>query len=418
MIDIMLILLSCGIGDYINKGILIGLFFVFAYQAMVRRRVLLNAIRTKAFWILALFGLYFSIVGFGSLSDLKRFFVAPLLMYLSGWVIAERRGSYQSTDGLIEIIEPIFLSIMVGYSVHALLNYSVNIGRERWLLIDYYSGSFHSATGLGMINTMAFSILVYIFLEKNFKRQLVAGWCFAIAIVYGLQVGSRTQLVIFLAITLVCLLFFFREIDHAKGLRITIVIVIVLSAILYAVFKSNFMGISTKIEASNLFYRVNADTTHGDRVRVERLVQGIQSLLNHPFGDATQPYFHNMWLDAGRVAGTLAFVLLALYSIITYYHAFLIVHNQRITLSFRVLLLGIYLGLAMNYFVEPVLEGMTEHFYVFCLMNGAIEYFSDYMIRSKEFTKIEWLEQNKWTRLCIDCSLGREKQQDEIVQRY
>lgn len=388
MIEAVLIGLSCGAGDYINKGMMIGLFFVFVYQAVTRNRVLLNSIKTKAFWLLATFGLYFSFVGFGDITSLKRFFLVPLLMYMSGWIIAERKGYYQSADELVETIEKIILSIMVGYSIHGLLNYSVNVGRERWLLIDYFSGTYRAATGLGMINTIAFSTLAYIFLESNFRRKIIAGCCFAIAIVYGLQVGSRTQLLILIVTTIVCLIFYFRENDNAKGLRITIMTAIILSVVLIIIFKTNFMGLNSKIEASNLFYRVNADTTHGDGVRAERLLQGIQSLIDHPFGNHSQLYFHNMWLDAGRVAGTIAFLILMLYSIIVYHHVWKIVCNKGVALSFRVLLFGIYWALFMNYFVEPVLEGMTEHYYVFCLLNGAIEYFFNYMTRADRIKTI------------------------------
>lgn len=373
MNNAILILLSCGAGDYINKGVLIGFYFVFVYQAVTRRRILLNAIGSAAFWILAFFGLYFTIVGFESLSDLKRFFIAPAFLYLSGWVLTEAHGGAQNPEIAIGNIQKIVLSIMIGYSIHALLNYSVNIGRERWLLIDYFSGSLRAATGLGMINTVAFSTFLYCFMEKNIKKKTVAGGCVIIAIVYGLQVGSRTQLLILVAVTMACLLFYFHEVDNAKGIRITLLTILALCVAAVVVINTDFMGLRTKIEMSNLFYRVNADTSYGDGVRAERLIQGLQSLLDYPLGNQAQLYFHNMWLDAGRVAGTVAFLLIVVYSLITYRHVWLIACNKNIALSFRLMLFGIYLGLLMNYFVEPVLEGMTEHFYVFCLINGATE---------------------------------------------
>ncbi|MBR2555550.1 MAG: hypothetical protein IKE94_11875 [Aeriscardovia sp.] len=385
MIDLLLIILSCGAGDYINKAILIGLFIVFVYQVAFRKRILLNAIKSKALWFLTVFGLCFSVAGFGSIGELKRFLVAPILMYLSGWVIAERRDFNQSSNALDETIKRIVLSIVVGYSIHSLINYVVNIGRERWLLIDYYTGSLRAATGLGMINTIAFSMIVYIGLERDLKRKLLASLCFIISVINGLQVGSRTQLLILLVVTVACLLFYFREIDNAKGLKITLISVVSLTFILFFVYKTDFLGIYTKIEGSNLFYRLNADTSRVDGVRVERLVQGVFSLIDHPFGNKSMLYFHNMWLDAGRIAGTLSFLLLAIYSFITYRNALKIVFNKNLELGFRILIFGIYLALFINYSVEPILEGMTEHFYVFCLINGAIDCYYISLIRAKEY---------------------------------
>lgn len=371
MTELMMAVLSSGAGEYINKAILVGLFFVFPYQLVRARRVFLNPLATKTVWCLALFGLFFAMVGFGNFDAIKRFFVAPILMFFSGWVIVENNNEWEKQVGKVKNI---ILAIMAGYCIHALLNYSVNIGNERWNLVDYYSGTYRAATGLGVINTIAFSTFMYCLLEKNKLRKLCGLFFFAVAVLYGLQVGSRTQLLILLIVTVLSLVFYFYQVDNKKAARWAFGIGILFCGAAYLAYQMNLFGIRRAIEMSNLFYRMNADTSHGDGVRVDSILRGLNSLLVYPLGNASQFYFHNMWLDAGRVAGIIAFLLLLSYTILTYSHALSVALNKAVSIEFRVLIFGLYLGLFINYFVEPVLEGMTDSFYLMCIMNGAIEY--------------------------------------------
>lgn len=370
MTELIMIMLSSGGGEYISKAILIGLFFIFPYQIVLKRRVLLNPLSSISLWVLAFFGFYFSMVGFSDLESFKRFLLAPVLLFFSGWIIIESCKSWLQK---VDKIKNVVLGIMVGYSIHALLNYFLNIGKERWNLMDYYTGTYRAATGLGVINTIAFSTFIYCILEKNNVRKIMGLVCFGISALYGLQVGSRTQLLILVIVTVISLVFYFCEVDNRKAARWTLALSIVVCIVFLGIYQMNLFGIRRMIELSNLFYRVNANTSHGDSVRFSSILRGLNSLIEYPMGNASQFYFHNMWLDAGRVSGIVAFLLIFVYTVLTYRHAFSVIVNKKISIEFRVLILGVYLGLLINYFVEPVLEGMTDNFYVFCLINGALE---------------------------------------------
>ena len=115
-------------------------------------------------------------------------------------------------------------------------------------------------------------------------------------------------------------------------------------------------------------------------------------MLDHPFGGLeSTAYFHNMWLDIGRVAGILPFLVMVAYSVVTDFRAIKIIHNKEIDIRLRYLILCVYLGFQINFFTEPVLEGLFEFFLNFMAINGMVEaYYYRFMIRADQ--TIEYVE--------------------------
>ena len=49
------------------------------------------------------------------------------------------------------------------------------------------------------------------------------------------------------------------------------------------------------------------------------------------------------------------------------------------------MILCVYIGIQINFFVEPILEGLLDFFLVFTLINGMIEcYYQRYFINMKK----------------------------------
>ena len=61
------------------------------------------------------------------------------------------------------------------------------------------------------------------------------------------------------------------------------------------------------------------------------------------------------------------------YSIVTLAHVISIFFDRTNKARIRYLLLSVYLGVMINFFVEPILEGLLDFFLIFCFINGMVE---------------------------------------------
>jgi len=361
--------IATGAVNYVYASVAFGVFAIVLYQTFIYREIYFSFVQTKVFGSLIIAELLITLFGFNNFSGALRFLVAPIVMFGFGWILVE------SVEGNEEqSIKRIVVMICVGCAVHAFLNYTANIGRERWMLIDYFSKKLTAATMLGMTNTLIFSLIAYFFLEKNNLHRVVLAVAFTISLINALQTGSRTQFLIMLVVLFIVLVYMtYSEKGIGAVVRVLAGIVL-LAALVYLMYSFNILGIRSSVESTNLYYRLTNDTSDSDNERVHRLIMGFQSLYEYPFGNPSRPYYHNLWLDGGRVGGVGAFVFLLVYTLLSYRHLYLILSTPNVaSKSLKALLLGTYVGYGMNFFVEPVLEGATVYYYLFLVINGACE---------------------------------------------
>ena len=97
-------------------------------------------------------------------------------------------------------------------------------------------------------------------------------------------------------------------------------------------------------------------------------------MFNYPLGGLRETsYYHNLWLDVGRVAGIFPFLCMIVYTIAINWHAIQIIKDKQVSIWFRYLILCVYLGIQINFFVEPILEGLLDFFLIFTVINGMLE---------------------------------------------
>lgn len=365
-------LCSLGALNAIYANIIVSLVILLILPLRKGKAVMFNGASEAPFWLLFFFGLIY--VGFGELTirGIEFYLFTPIIAYLSGWSMIEN-----AEDGEKIALEILYL-IAFAHGVHAFLNYITNIGKERWLLTDFFSGSIRAATGSGMLNTMVVSLFpCFLFVEKR-KKYRVPGFALAcIAVMYGLLLGTRTQFVIMAMMTIIVAPLYFREKYGWTGAFRLMGICLVVGAISMAMYNSNIGGIRTTIEHSNLFQRFNStvEQTNADNYRFESVFRGITRAFEYPFGGLKYTsYYHNMWLDVGRVSGLIPMVLLMLYSINTTIHMWRLFRDQTCSVELRYACLSIYGGILINFFMEPILEGLIEYFLMFCRINGMVDF--------------------------------------------
>lgn len=366
MIPFILAAMVCG-GLNWGYAYALGFGLIVVVAPLLRRRLVpINFIQSPAFWLLAAFGLSYAVLGGGSFDTIQNALILPLAAYAIGWCGFEQGGRKAETvrDGI--------LAVALGFAAHAAANYFTNLGHGRAQLIDFWSGSYQTATGSGCLNTLVFALLIYtLFLEKRRGRKLLLLAATVVCFLYMLQLANRTQLAIalvLLPVSGVLLLWERRRISarHLLGL-------VLVSLLAVLCWQFDWFGLSEAIAQSNLAARFaeRSGLARSNGERVAQFAAGLKNLAQNPFGGQKgQYYFHNMWLDIGRVSGLLPVVLMLAYNALTGRHVFLLFRARQLDAGTRYVLLCSYLGVMMNFFVEPVMEGLVSFFLAFCTING------------------------------------------------
>ena len=351
--------------------LIVYLFFMICYS---KKHVIIIP-KTKNFIILfitCLSYLFFSsIVGTRNITV----FIYPIIMYMIGTIYFSSHSDEKSMKKIIECIS-------IGLFIHALLNYLTNINASNRNIIDIFTRMNFSAT---LQATFVIFILSTsfsnIYFNKTFKRIFYI-ICLIISILFLLLIGNRTGFLITI-ITFIFSLFlvtFFSNKsseDKKKKYKTLFLIVISTISILY-MYNSNFFNVKNTIESSNLYLRFNTGETEiSDESRISHFNNGVSSLLAHPLGTNGKLegslYAHNMWLDIGKDAGIISFFLLVIYSIFSVKSLIILNRLPNLTKEFKIYLNSLYLGVNINFFVEPILEALPFYFSLFVFVNAMVD---------------------------------------------
>lgn len=383
MPELLFMIFTTGAINPIYGMLIVGFLIIVPWQIIKIGKSYVNGMASVPFHALAIFGLLYFTIGEFSIQGFLYYFVCPLLAYLVGWVMIDVRK-----EDAEKYIRRGIIALILGYAIHAFLNYSINIGHSRWELRDYFTGSLRGATGSGCINTLVLSLAMYIMVSEKDKLKKVGGFvCVVISLLYAFQLGTRTQFIIFFTVSFVFLFCYLYEKFGIRSVLILTVVTLLLVGIGFYLYIQNIFDIKTYIDTSNLMarYQNGSSLQRADNYRTSSLPRGLDNLLNYPLGGLKDTsYYHNLWLDIGRVAGILPFVCMIFYTVVINIHAIRIIKNKRVEASFRYLLLCVYLGIQINFFVEPILEGLLDFFLVFTFINGMVECcYRSFVIRSE-----------------------------------
>ena len=252
----------------------------------------------------------------------------------------------------------------------------VNIGNNRYRLIDFWTGTYRAATGSGALNTMLISVVPYVVkFEKRRKIKILFLALLFATIQYMFMLGTRTQFAILLLIVILAALQFTYREQGIAGVLKCIGIMAAISLIVFLFYHFNVFSIRNYILSTNLAarYERRASLENSDSFRFQSFWIGLRELIQYPMGGrASQIYRHNMWLDVGRVSGIIPVGLLLVYSIKNFVNVAMIWKNKEVSLSLRYLLLFLYIGAYVNCFVEPIWEGALNFFLALCVVDGMV----------------------------------------------
>lgn len=371
MMSFLVALINAGWLNSVYSYAIVSVLIILVFQLFRFGNVRLNMVRTPLLWFLLLFGTGYSTIGVQTISSLLMHTAVPFLTMCAGWVLYEMGRDRQKN--MIRML----LAVAAGFAVHAALNYFINLGRSRFMLRDFFSDLNQSATGLGVINTYVVSLVGYwLFVEKRLTVKLIALACSVPSLLSLLLLGTRTQMIILIIMTALTLLIYTFE-KHGKTALLRVAgILAVLALAGVAVYQNDLFGIKSTIDASTLVMRLQ-DTSVGqlrsDAYRMNSVWNGIVSLIENPLGHVDHNYFHNMWLDIGRIGGWIPFSGIMAFSVGTLFHLMKIMRGRWIRTELRYLLFCLIIGAMINFLTEPIIEGMVDFFYSHVLIVGMME---------------------------------------------
>ena len=83
-------------------------------------------------------------------------------------------------------------------------------------------------------------------------------------------------------------------------------------------------------------------------------------------------YAHDILLDTYDQCGIFAFLALIVLFVINIYQTARFVFDRRFSFNVRLLVLCVSIVFAVEFFIEPILQGITWFFCAFCFMQGVI----------------------------------------------
>lgn len=368
MTNALFLLLTCGVINWGHAYPLAFLLIVLLRQKLRGREIYFNFLYSAGFWLLLCAGTTFVVIGMRSFTALYHYGMLPVIAYMIGWCASE----WNEDDHVRDCI----LSLIVGFGVYAMLNDLVNIGNNRYALIDFWTGSYRSATGSGILNTMLVSVVLYVF---EFEKRKPVKSLFVVLLLFTIHymfvLGTRAQIVILFVVNLVGgLLLSYRKsgfVGVLKGAGV----VAGAALCIFLIYQTNVFSIQDWVADTNLMNRFTnrASLMRSDEFRLQSFWTGLKELFLYPLGGrAQQSYRHNMWLDVGRISGIIPFSLLLAYAVICLSKVWVLYRRKTCLPGLRYLLVFLYTGVYINFCVEPIWEGQLNLFLAMCVIDGMV----------------------------------------------
>lgn len=377
----LLFLLTCGALKWGYAYTLAFFAVVIGYQLYKRHDISMGYLQKSEIWLLLIFGVLYTVGAGANFDHIQNYIVMPVFAYITGWTCVET--DFSTNKDICEINQTRYknyiLALTLGFGLYVSLNFFINQGTGRYLLEDFWSGEFKSATGSGCLNTFIVSLIVYSFVfEKRKKVKAVLMTITVISVMYMFILATRTQFVI-LSVSLVISIFFYLKEKHGVSGAVKAIIIILLIVVAgIGVYYYNLFGLKDIINGTNIASRImeRKGLEESDQIRTEGFISGVKGVFEHPLGLGQGEFYrHNMWLDIGRVSGIIPFAVMIAYSIKTFIHAYRLFKYKMLDTGLRYMIILIYIGVSLNFFVEPVLEGLISFFLVFMLVNGMTDCF-------------------------------------------
>lgn len=370
---------TAGVGGRYNILVYLLFFIIFIYMIIKKKKIIIPK-EINLFFLIAFSITYIAISTVINQQEVSAFsLIGPIIAYYSGLIIIE----FTKEDNKQKYIMKCIIAILIGFFIHAMLNFSINIGSESRNTIDFWSGNIMSATLQGTLLTPILSLILFTFVYINKKSiKVVMIIFFALALAYDMIIATRSVIIITILVFVISLISYIVLENKIRN-KFKIILMILVSILIVSImYNENVLEIRTKVEKSNLFSRIeNAEieTKNSDNARINAQIDAIKQILDYPFGAPENvlwgglSYAHNMWFDVAKRTGIIPFSLLIIFFLSNIYSLIRIIRNTDISTKLKMLLISVYMCFLLIFLVEPILQGMPIIFIAFCIIASFVD---------------------------------------------
>lgn len=333
---------------------------------------------TKNLILLFLFYIFYTMFSYQEISD-YLYFIKILLyffLYFVGLIIT---SGFKDEKAITQFI----LVMAFGAAFHGILNFIINYqsfssttfsGRN---MPDIWTGKVIAATGMNTVFVLFIGVLFYLFFIQHNKILLgLSTITFIVMIYFNIMNASRTIFVITALTVLLCLTCsIFISKKKTKKIYITIIMTII---ILLFIYYENLFGFGSFLNHSPLFNRFNTSENYLEDGRLSLQICYLKYLFDYPFGghyifSQVGNYAHNILLDAIDTAGIFPAIFLFFFLFTSIMNMIRMTRNQKVPCDFKLLIIGVFVSVILQFNIEPILEGSPWLFALFCLIAGMVD---------------------------------------------
>lgn len=309
-----------------------------------------------------------------SMTTALKQFLFPMC-YLMGLNFIRKEDSGLRSDRAEQQMTAAIVVCAMGAFGHYLLNMSINFGSLLRNNVDIWTGGIVSATGQAGLAIFALGVFsAWMFDGK--KRKPIAALGLILILAYNLVLAGRTLILLTIIVLSVAFFYAVKTTQAKRKGRLFLALSFALLVIM-VIYMQNWFGIRDWVLGSNLSSRFDM-MDMGQDTRTDNKRMYFAYMLDYPFGgDALHNevggYAHELYLDVYSDAGFLAYLLVVLFAADSFLTAFRIVRKGKTSNDFKLLVLCVFVAIFIEFFLEPIIQGMPWMFCTFCFFSGLLK---------------------------------------------
>lgn len=305
-----------------------------------------------------------------------KIFVCPLL-----WLVGYNMPEARKLSSVFKVAS----ILAFGMAFHGLLNYLYNsasgVDMTTGVTMDVWSGQNSSATCQATNFTLFLSILFWLLcVQKKGWLKMLSAFFFVCSMLYAIQLGSRSYLILGVP-SVVCSLHF-RIRSRTKNL-LSFLLILLLSCGLFAFcYRKDLWGLRSYIENSYLVYRMELDRESffslQNNSRFYFKAKYLENMFAVPWGGGhlreriVGSHAHDLWLDMMDDTGIPGLLALLVYSIGALSRILRVRKDRILGGGEKAALLGYAITMHAQFFVEPIWQGAPILFCCFVMIDGML----------------------------------------------
>ena len=297
------------------------------------------------------------------------------LCYLIGLNLIglDNKPSPQLYDQQLKIV---IVTIALGSFLHYMLNMIYNFDSTTRNTVDVWTGERIVATGQVCFAIAAIGVFSsWLFSETTKVKKIIAVAGIILAFMYNFILAGRT---LFLLTTVSLGVAFVFAARKERISRRVLILLSILFAILFLllIYSQNLFGVRDWILDSNFSARFNRLQFFED-TRLNNKYAYFAHFFKYPLGGgklrAEYGYAHDLFLDTYSDSGLIALLLLVAFVIGMVVLLLRFLKHQEVCDDCKLLVLCVYVTIMMEFFLEPILQGVPWVFCMFCVFGGMIK---------------------------------------------